>query len=838
MPGGSLVVDIVGMSESAPDAPFLVDGGALRLSEGCLTGGVTARHEMKVDVPAGTWYGWLHANWDDSCSNSITLELPGQPPRTAGEDAIYRAWHWVPIGPVTLTQPLTSLALVGREDGVAVDQLLFSTARDFLPSGRLAASSGEATTELRRFADDFNRSPGHGLEGWTNVHGDWQIAFSFDPNRIPNQYSLEGQASPDQAALVRIDGSVWRGARLSFNLRPGKGAAGIVLGLGEGQSPVEVLLTTGREGDLRISGGDPIPLNGAFREDQWHHVRIDAWPGFVSVWLDGKTLTNRRQVALTGGGIGLLTAGIAAFDDVQVTEIPYLLDGDGKREIAWRIDEGAEWIRTDDGLIADRGRIHTDSTRGPLGLVMIATDSDLRVLADGQPLPASRNGKWLVAEFPPDTSTFSLEPVKSGVRIETVAVVTPPEAIPDVARIGPYDFSTARLVDPSDYLDFTPEEIEAMNADPEKADVNRRSPRVFPVVGRGESKTAWNIQTPRWQVADGCLTGDRPGATLRHVTPIGTWGSFSGKIRLSTLDSAATVRLYAGDDQALTVRFVSEASPDDPALTCMLRDTQWHAFRITASPGLATVTVDDQPAAQLEWQRGSGDLLELAIDAGRVQFDDLLIENPRHLAGDHLYTFEQREPDWWREGGQWLDHAGIACVIASNWVSLAAPESEGMLWNKRTFKPDLAVAFGIEEYSEWFGWRARPHSHEHHPFDNVRLTLAGTDPAVNYTLEINAENRRYSLLKRNGEVVARRAQDATFPIRYGGGHAPYAPRRNRIQLVKRGGELHAFVNGREILSWTDPEPLTTSRIGIGGHHTHVNFTRIEINELDGGERNR
>lgn len=74
-------------------------------------------------------------------------------------------------------------------------------------------------------------------------------------------------------------------------------------------------------------------------------------------------------------------------------------------------------------------------------------------------------------------------------------------------------------------------------------------------------------------------------------------------------------------------------------------------------------------------------------------------------------------------------------------------------------------------------------------------------------------------------------QDWNFPLRFIGSHMPFLPRTNRICLIKRGGLLRGIVNGKEVLTFKDPEPLAVSKVGIGGHDTHINFSHIEIVNL-------
>ena len=257
-------------------------------------------------------------------------------------------------------------------------------------------------------------------------------------------------------------------------------------------------------------------------------------------------------------------------------------------------------------------------------------------------------------------------------------------------------------------------------------------------------------------------------------------------------------------------------------------DGEWHALRVRVT------------GAELEAQLGPGEARRATIsrrDAGRVlleavtglvEFDDIEFNIPRRAGRGAFHTFDRRETDWWRTGARWVDHGGMSCVLASHWVSLIAPDGEGMLWHKRTFGPDALLAFNLEENSEWFGWSQNP-SHVHHPYDNIRAVLApAADLRRGYRLEVNARDRTVTVLYRDGKEVASVAQDERSPMRYVGGHAPYRPRKNRVTFSKRGAVLKATVNGAEVLRWVDPHPIAVQKVGLGGYRTRANFSHIEI----------
>jgi hypothetical protein len=232
--------------------------------------------------------------------------------------------------------------------------------------------------------------------------------------------------------------------------------------------------------------------------------------------------------------------------------------------------------------------------------------------------------------------------------------------------------------------------------------------------------------------------------------------------------------------------------------------------------------------------RGIGGGVHLTVDKGRAEFDDVLFSVPRRVdtpqAHSRFYGFDRRETDWWRRGN-WLDHGGIACAVASSWISLEAPEAEGWLVHKQAFPGDVLVAFNVEENTEWHGWDREP-SHDHRPADNISVFLAADEAlAQGYRLEVNSRDRRLTVLSRNGVDVASVVQDSSFPIRYVGGHAPYSPRRNRVCLLRQGNRLRAVINGIEVLTYEDPQPLAAPAIAVGGHHTHFNISSLLVREL-------
>jgi len=806
-------------------------GRALTLPEGAASNGHAGRAELAWSAPQpGRYYAWLRARWRDACGNSVSVQVDQLQPCDAGNDDVYDAWHWVRAGDYRLAGGAHRLAVLEREDGVAVDQVLLTRDADFRPLGPI--QSGRMKTEARRVADNFSRSPGHGLDAWHCISGRWKIAFSFDPNRIPNQYSLVGEAG-DTGAVAAVKGADWRGCRLAFSVRP---PAGSVFGAetgraGEGARPLRVGFEL-RPGGAHLTVAGPeashsAVLGDGIRADQWHRIVIERWAWVLRVSVDSRQVFEATDLEPRTGGLGLtVSKGTVVFDDVEVSEIAWLADDGARFRIPWVVGRGAKWYRAggSDQPAALIGRAGTVAAQVPDGWQVG------RSFLDEAPGFA---GRCQVTAGARPGGTVALAVAGEEARVRRLALSFEPLR-QQVFRVGPYHFTKPRIEDPSDYLDFTPEEWAKIRSSPE-ADKLRRHKKYVPLVGG--SYCIFARESGGWRVANGELVGRGPEATLRYSQEIVSDLELTARVQLVPPRSAVEFVLYDNAGSGPRVRLEggrpTPAGPEPNLLRLTLPDDGgWHSVRITARAGRLEASVDKAGPKQMSVTRSDGGRIRLNIPVGAARFDDIEFAIARARPGAVFYTFDRRETDWWRTGGRWVDHGGMSCVLASHWISLEAATGEGLLWNKRSFGPDALLAFNIEENSEWFGWSQRP-SHVHHPYDNIRAVLAPReDLDTGYRLEINSRNRTATVLYRNGVEVATVEQGADFPMRYVGGHAPYRPRKNRVTLVKRGGLICAILNGDEVLRWTDPEPIAVRKVGLGGYKTRVNFSHIEVRSTD------
>jgi len=96
--------------------------------------------EFAFDIPdAGTYYLWCRVWWLDGCGNSLGMNIDNAPAFTFGQDATYKTWHWVKaplkLKQLDLNAGRHHLKISNREDGVALDQILFTQERRYVPVG-------------------------------------------------------------------------------------------------------------------------------------------------------------------------------------------------------------------------------------------------------------------------------------------------------------------------------------------------------------------------------------------------------------------------------------------------------------------------------------------------------------------------------------------------------------------------------------------------------------------------------------------------------------------------------------------------------------------------------
>jgi hypothetical protein len=451
----------------------------------------------------GVYAAWVRARWDNACGNSVLLTVDGGNTFTAGEDDVLNVWHWIRAGRHTLTAGKHRVVLAGREDGIAVDELLFTPDAAFVPTA--AALSAAPIPDLRRAADNFDRSPGHGLEPWQVASGSWDILFTLDPNRIPDQYALTGRPGTNgEAAVAVLQGDPWQGVRFTFSFSPNEpGEAGVLLEQGASGQPAQAVLfqVGSHSAALRVErpgGARQVDLGDRVRVGQWHRVVVERWAWVLRVTVDGQpVLTDLGPLTAPGTVACCVRAGAAVFDDVSVEEIPWQAEDGGPLTIPWAVAAATRWDRVaparGGGLAGRRGEILAGLDGLPVHAILLDDNGSASCRVAGrEPAEVYRDGEVRLLETTGEADAgsavaLSANPGVARVRRAAIAYGKP---APEFYVEGPYHFTSPVLDDPSDYLDFSPEELR-QTADPAQADKLRRRAKTFQLVGRRLDGSAW-----------------------------------------------------------------------------------------------------------------------------------------------------------------------------------------------------------------------------------------------------------------------------------------------------------------------------------------------------------
>ncbi len=96
-----------------------------------------ARLTFAVDETA-EYTLWGRVYWLSACNSSFMLQVDDSLPFIFGKDATFNAWHWVKQPPrlkVALAKGSHTLLIRNRQDGVKLDQVLFTSDKRYVPVG-------------------------------------------------------------------------------------------------------------------------------------------------------------------------------------------------------------------------------------------------------------------------------------------------------------------------------------------------------------------------------------------------------------------------------------------------------------------------------------------------------------------------------------------------------------------------------------------------------------------------------------------------------------------------------------------------------------------------------
>ena len=396
----------------------------------------------------------------------------------------------------------------------------------------------------------------------------------------------------------------------------------------------------------------------------------------------------------------------------------------------------------------------------------------------------------------------------------------------------------------------------AENADPEKADPATATEPSFTYVAPalteeelragwislfdGATLFGWDVpETANWRVEDGCIVADAGEVSLLttpfrfadfelrcdfHLASGGNSGVF--------LRTAAEPRSPAVDTYELNIADVHPSHPTGSLVGRFVAENvpavegDWHTFHIVCDGSRIVVKLDDEQIVdfddQTENARSEG-TIGLQMNSGRVAFRNVFLK-PLHTSE----LFNGQDLSGFRDvpGGK-----GAFTVIEG---LIHAEGGPGFLETEQTFgdfilhveaniQDEKAIADGRPANSGVF-FRA----------------MAGTEKAPSHGYEMQIQHDY-----QNGD----RAQ----PLDFGSGGiyrrepARYVVADNNTwfteTLIAQGNHFATFVNGYQVLDWTDTRPpdpnprkgqrLEAGHLSLQGHDptTLLDFRSLRIHEL-------
>lgn len=697
---------------------------------------------------------------------------------------------------------------------------------------------------------------------WETVRGAWQVGVYYDPlqereNFAPGACWYEAGAGE---CLTRAGDWFWDSYRAEVTVRLTQGQAGVAVHVGdEGTGRALVVGEDGARLLVRAAGGWKQVGRRAWRmrPGQWYRLALEALPGNLVGYINGEeVLRSKVEDEAETGGVGLLALDAAGsqFDDVRVRGLRGVagaaedVSGWTWRGGQWQAEGGVLQGRTQGGQVAAlRAGAWTDcavqarveTTRGATaglvthhefgerGYLYTITAGNrptwhLHAVAGGKTEklgegPAPMSGGlmelrwlgghlecWLNGQRLFETWDFRAAPGRAGVYVGGGAARFSEFVCRDLERAPERavceDDGTGAKVPALEEKVFLPKigglwrQVKGTWSSGNTA----AGPTITGSVSGGEARLRFHEITPgNPRVVAEVLTPRRGGEIGLAVCA----GSGEG-YRLRVRPQAKVASLERQGTTVLTTDGVELAEEVDRIE--LLRAGAWVVARLGAWQGLAYRDPEPLPSGYAE----------VVAERETVRLSRLILTSEGAL----IYPFNQPEPDWSPETGQWSEHTGMACILWDYWLSGDGRQEPALIWNRHRLGDDVTVDFEVSEYTEGYADGA----HRHFPYHDVRVVVSGQEGQAEsgYAFVIGAEGGRRTVLLRNGVEVAS-SSDPRFRISMGS-HCN-SPRAVQVRATRHGGRLSLMLTGRVALEWEDREPLPAGQVGLGVAGCRANF---------------
>ncbi|MBI4363881.1 MAG: hypothetical protein HY568_00470 [Candidatus Latescibacteria bacterium] len=324
-----------------------IDGWDVKAPDyGRKVAGETA-YPFEVSVP-GTYFCWVRAKWQGTCSNSVTMAIAPGSGAAAGErrenraqhlignDLVFNEWHWV-RGPSFELKSGRYVCLVGtRESQPMVDCIVLTVDERFDPSpsevGTAAAPKG-AAQDAEPFVDNFTS----GTDRWMLGESEWLVVRRSGLSAVgPLRAKLclaQARTVPVQAA--RVECAVQLSPRVSAGVFFGKGPeddyfVARLCGSHVGGGASGKLQICHQAGDtVRVLAETQVP---SWSDAQWELLTVWFCGEHCRVYLTGRPVLEARLPRDATGNVGLYADGRDSM--LRSFEVPARIGPRSDRSIA------------------------------------------------------------------------------------------------------------------------------------------------------------------------------------------------------------------------------------------------------------------------------------------------------------------------------------------------------------------------------------------------------------------------------------------------------------------------------------------------------------------------
>jgi hypothetical protein len=241
-----------------------------------------------------------------------------------------------------------------------------------------------------------------------------------------------------------------------------------------------------------------------------------------------------------------------------------------------------------------------------------------------------------------------------------------------------------------------------------------------------------------------------------------------------------------------------------------------------ASPGrlalrragtFVTATVDGTEVGRYRAENGDGCRVGYSLLGAEPGWDDVRITT------DNVYNelFRSAPSDWLVGAGLWEVTNRWECD--DRW-SFFCGRSEGLaaVWHKHRFAGDLVVEFfaGVKMDS------TRGDAYQY--ASDINLTVCGDGEDLNsgYSFVFGGWNDNRTAIVRRKKIVAQTAEHV-IP-REKGIHRHWF----HIRVEKQGGEFTYSIDGKLVLTYTDPEPLPDGQLALWTYNNGIMLARVRV----------